>query len=169
MFIPLAAIAFFFVSCSEKDMAEDASIKKSADAEEMIYQQVEEMPAFQGQEPIAFRKFIAKNLIYPKEAKENGVTGRVIIKFVVQKDGKVTIPELSELPPSKDGTELGEVVVAAYRPLDKDAPPADEKYIEMLKKEAMRVIKSSPAWEPGKVDGKAVKVMFTFPIVFTLQ
>jgi beta-lactamase regulating signal transducer with metallopeptidase domain len=169
MFIPLAAVVFFFVSCTERDMTDEASAKKSAEAENVIYQQVEEMPSFQNNEPAEFRKFIAKSLMYPKEAKENGVSGKIIIKFVVQKDGKVVIPDISELPPTKDGTEMGEVVVVAYRPLVKDAPAPDDKYIQLLKNEAIRVVKMSPPWEPGKIDGKPVNVMFTFPIVFALQ
>lgn len=169
---PLVFIAFFVVSCTEKDASEldeNASARKSVMVEEQIYTQPEVMAAFQGGEAIEFRKFIAKNLIYPAEAKNNGVSGKVIIKFVVRKNGQVEIPDLSELPPSKDGTEMGEVVVAAYRPLNVTSPPVEEKYIELLKQEAIRVIASSPDWEPGQVNGKPVDVMFTFPIVFALQ
>jgi hypothetical protein len=64
---------------------------------------------------------------------------------------------------------MGEVVVVAYRPLDKDTPPADQKYIDLLIEEAKRVVNSSPSWGPGKIDGKPVDLMFTFPIVFSLQ
>jgi hypothetical protein len=169
---PLVFAAFLIVSCTEKDaslLAEDASAMKSASTESQIYTNVDVMPTFQGEDPKAFRKFIAQNVIYPEEAKENGVTGKIIIKFVVRKDGKVEIPDVNELPPSLDGKEMGEVAVVGYRSLDADAPVPDEKFIELLKQEAIRVISSSPDWEPGKVDGKPVKVMFTFPINFALQ
>ena len=93
----------------------------------------------------------------------------ISILYRANEDGKVEIPELDELPPTLDGTEMGEVVVVAYRPTDENAETPDEKYIELLKNEAIRVVTSSPDWEPGKIDGKAVKVMYTFPINFALQ
>ena len=172
LILPLVFVAFIAVSCTEKDASDlndDASLIKSALSETQIYTDAEVMPTFQGGEPIEFRRFIAKNLVYPTEAKDNGVSGKVIIKFVIRKSGKVEIPELSELPPSLDGKEMGEVVVVAYRPTDVDALPAAEKYVELLKKEALRVVSTSPDWEPGMVDGKPVDVMFTFPINFALQ
>jgi hypothetical protein len=172
LIFPLVFVAFLIVSCTEKDatlLADDASLKKSASTEHQIYTEVDVMPTFQGEEVNEFRRFIAKNLIYPEEAKENGVTGKIFVKFVVRSDGKVVIPDVNELPPSLDGKEMGEVVVVAYRPNSEEAPVPDEKYIELLKKEAIRVITSSPDWEPGKVDGKPVDIMFTFPINFALQ
>lgn len=171
MIVPLVFTAFLIASCTEKDasMADDTSLKKTVSTENQIYTVVDEMPTFQGKEVMEFRKFIAQNLKYPEEAAENSVSGRVITKFIVRKDGKVEIPDISELPPSLDGKEMGEVVVVGYRPLNEDDPVPDEKYIELLKKEAVRVISSSPNWEPGKEDGKFVDVMFTFPINFVLQ
>jgi len=171
---PLVFVAFLLVSCTEKDatlLADDASVKKSATTENQIYTQVEEMATFQGEDPKAFRKFIAQNVIYPEKAKENGVTGKIFIKFVVRKDGKVELPDVTELPPSLDGdgADMGEVVVVGYRPTVENAEIPDEKFIELLKQEAIRVISSSPDWEPGKVDGKPVDVIFTFPINFALQ
>jgi hypothetical protein len=172
LIFPLIFIAFLIVSCTEKDatiLTEDGSLKKMASTEHIIYTEADEMPVFQGGDPIEFRKFIAKNLVYPEEAAKNGVTGKIIVKFVVRKNGQVDIPDITELPPSLDGTEMGEVVVVGYRPLDPDTPAIDEKYIELLKNEAVRVISSSPSWEAGKIDGKPVDVMFTFPINFRLQ
>jgi len=171
LIFPLVFIAIIAVSCTEKDatILDDVADLKSAQSENQIYTQVDEMATFQGEEPNGFRKFIAKNLIYPEEAKSNAVSGKVFIKFVVRKNGKVEIPDASELPSSLDGSELGEVVVVGYRPLDANAPTVDDKYIDLLKKEAVRVVASSPNWEPGKVDGNPVDVMYTFPIVFTLQ
>jgi hypothetical protein len=61
------------------------------------------------------------------------------------------------------------VVVVAYRTLEKDQEEPDQKYIDMLKSEVVRVISGSPQWEPGKQRGQAVNVIFTFPVTFTLQ
>ena len=108
--------------------------------EEEVFYIVEDMPTFNGGDPATeFRKYVAQNLRYPEIAAENGISGRVIVQFVVNKVG---------------------TVVDAY--VARGVDPA-------LDKEALRVVMSSPKWTPGKQRGKAVKVMFTFPINFVLQ
>lgn len=108
--------------------------------EEQIFYIVEDMPTFNGGDPaIEFRKYIAQNLEYPEIAAENGISGRVIVQFAVNNRGKV----------------VDAVVVRSVDPA--------------LDKEAIRVVMASPPWSPGKQRGKAVKVLFTFPINFVLQ
>ena len=108
--------------------------------EEEIFYIVEDMPTFNGGDPaIEFRKYIAANLEYPEIAAENGISGRVIVQFAVSNKGRV----------------VDAVVVRSVDPA--------------LDKEAIRVVMSSPPWTPGKQRGKAVKVLFTFPINFVLQ
>jgi len=84
-------------------------------------------------------KWIAQNTNYPEIAKDNGIAGRVFISFVIDKDGKVTEVKL-------------------LRGVD-----------PYLDKEAIRVVKSMPAWKPGKQRGKNVKVSFQVPINFILK
>lgn len=100
---------------------------------------VEDMPTFQGQSSDAFRIYIQKNLKYPTIAAENGISGRVFVQFDVDPQGKIT----------------NVLVVRGVDP--------------SLDKEAVRVVKSSPKWSPGKQRGRPVRVRFTFPIVFQLQ
>jgi protein TonB len=108
--------------------------------EEEIFYIVEDMPTFNGGDPaIEFRKYIASNLEYPEIAAENGISGRVIVQFAVNARGRV----------------VDAVVVRSVDPA--------------LDKEAIRVVMTSPPWSPGKQRGKAVKVLFTFPINFVLQ
>jgi len=108
--------------------------------EDEVFYIVEDMPTFNGGDPATeFRKFIAQNLQYPEIAAENGVSGRVIVQFAVNKTGQL----------------VDAVVVRSVDPA--------------LDKEAVRVVMSSPKWTPGKQRGKAVKVLFTFPINFVLQ
>jgi protein TonB len=108
--------------------------------EEEVFYIVEDMPTFNGGDPATeFRKYIAQNLRYPEIAAENGISGRVIVQFAVNKTGSV----------------VDAVVVRSVDPA--------------LDKEAIRVVMSSPKWTPGKQRGKAVKVLFTFPINFVLQ
>lgn len=108
--------------------------------EEQIFYIVEDMPTFRGGDPaIEFRKYIFENLEYPEIAAENGISGRVIVQFAVNNRGRV----------------VDAVVVRSVDPA--------------LDKEAVRVVMASPSWTPGKQRGKAVKVLFTFPINFVLQ
>lgn len=108
--------------------------------EEEIFYVVEEMPVFNSGDPaIEFRQYIAQNLQYPEISAANGVSGQVIVQFAVNKTGQVV-----------DATVV------------RSADPA-------LDKEAIRVVMSSPRWTPGKQRGKAVKVLFTFPVNFALE
>ena len=170
LLLPITAIALLFVSCTEKEgvKGDDPAPEVEAIAESEIFYQVDEMPTFNGGEPIEFRKHIAKNLKYPTEAAENGVGGKIFIRFIVDKEGKVVIPD-QETVAKMEGKPIEEVVVVTYRTLEKDAELPDEKYIQMLKDEAVRVVSISPEWTPGKIKGENVKVMFTFPINFVLQ
>ena len=108
--------------------------------EEVIpFQLVEEKPKFQGGDANAFSAWVAKNLVYPEIAKENGVQGRVMLQFTVNPDGSVTN-------------------VKVLRGVDAS-----------LDKEAVRVVSSSPKWTPGKQRDRAVKVSYTFPVIFQLR
>lgn len=122
-----------------KDIAElKEVIVKTAEPENKPYTMVEQMPQFPGgtQELMAY---IAKHLRYPVIAAENGVQGKVFIRFVVSATGSV------------EGVEV-------VRSLD---PNCD--------KEAIRVIASLPKWIPGKQNGRNVPVYYTVPIMFKLQ
>ncbi|MEE0861274.1 MAG: energy transducer TonB [Paludibacteraceae bacterium] len=107
--------------------------------EEVIFVVVETMPEFPGGQQALF-KFLSENVKYPVIAQENGIQGRVICQFVVNKDGSIVDVE---------------VVRSGGDP--------------SLDKEAVRVIKSMPKWKPGKQRGKAVRVKYTVPVNFKLQ
>jgi protein TonB len=104
----------------------------------VVFQVVETMPSFPGGDAALF-KFLGDNVKYPVIAQENGIQGRVICQFVVNKDGSI-------------------VDVEVVRPVDPS-----------LDKEAIRVIKSMPKWSPGKQRGKSVRVKYTLPVNFKLQ
>ncbi len=174
LLLPLTAIAFFIVSCTEKDApkeniepAEEIATKAASDMDQ-VFMVVEEMPTFNGKEAKEFRRYIAQNLKYPDEAKEAGATGRIIIKFIVDKEGNVVVPD-QETMAGIEGKSVDEVVVATYRKIGEESEAPAEKYIEMFKKEVIRVVSSSPAWEPGKQRGKNVNVQFTFPVNFVME
>jgi len=114
------------------------------DVEEIIEEDVpfiivSNMPKFQGGDLTTFWRYCQENTNYPEIAAENGVSGTVNVKFVVNKQGYV-------------------VDVEILRSVD----PA-------LDAEAIRVIKSSPKWEPGDQRGKPASVLMNLPIKFILQ
>ncbi len=170
--IPAAAILFFFIACNNEGSNGDLNAENNIPAEEQIFYVVEEMPTWQdgGDLALAMRKFISANLVYPQEAIDNTVQGKVFVHFIVTKTGNIEIPDPSQLPPeeTKEG-KIGEVVVVSYRPINEEEPAADEKYIQLLKDEAVRVISEVPDVVPGKQRGKNVNVIYTMPINFTLK
>ena len=106
--------------------------------ESKVFDVVEEMPQFPGG-PSALFEYLSKNIKYPVVAEENGVQGRVIVTFVVERDGSITdVKVVKSVDPSLD-------------------------------KEAQRVVKSMPHWIPGKQNGSAVRVKYTVPVTFRLQ
>ena len=107
--------------------------------EEVVFVVVETMPEFPGGQQALF-KYLSENVKYPVIAQENGIQGRVICQFVVNKDGSIV-----EVEVVRSGGDAS------------------------LDKEAVRVIKSMPKWKPGKQRGKAVRVKYTVPVNFRLQ
>ena len=99
---------------------------------------VEQMPQFPGG-PAALMEFLSKNVKYPQEAYKNGIQGRVIVTFVVNKDGSISDAK----------------VVKSVDP--------------QLDEEALRVVHSMPNWIPGRQNGEPVNVKYTVPITFKLQ
>lgn len=102
------------------------------------YQKVDVMPVFPGGD-VALLKYIGDSTRYPKDAKEKGIQGKVIARFVVKKDGSISdVSILKGVNPSLDN-------------------------------EAMRVIKTLPKFTPGKLNGKKVPVWFMIPITYSLK
>ena len=130
---------------AEDDKAEEVVIAAPVEApveeeeEEVVFVVVESMPEFPGGQQALF-KYLSENVKYPVIAQENGIQGRVICQFVVNKDGSIVDVE---------------VVRSGGDP--------------SLDKEAVRVIKSMPKWKPGKQRGKPVRVKYTVPVNFKLQ
>ncbi|MDP4238975.1 MAG: energy transducer TonB [Bacteroidota bacterium] len=136
-----AVISLADVKGSEKGTVDIADVKQNVTQvveEEKVYTVIEQMPQFPGGES-ELLSYIGKNLKYPVIAQENGIQGKVIVRFVVTKNGSV------------DKVEV-------VRQLD---PACD--------KEAIRVIRSLPKFIPGKQNGVNVSVWYTLPITFKLE
>ena len=108
-------------------------------ADNSIYETVEQMPEYPSGGTAGLMNFISKNLKYPTICQESGVQGRVVVSFVVNKDGSTTDFRI-------------------IRSVDKN-----------LDKEALRVLNGMPKWKPGKQKGVPVRVRYTVPINFKLS
>ncbi|MFT0160870.1 energy transducer TonB [Bacteroides thetaiotaomicron] len=160
MFIPVAALLLLFSNCANKKTDKVQSDTEKADtvvaaepdkpAEpqvevaitetkgDSIYSVVETMPDFPGGQK-ELLSFLSRNIKYPTKAIESKIQGRVIVQFVVNKDGSISNAKI-------------------VRSVDPD-----------LDKEALRVINSMPQWKPGMQKGEPVSVKYTVPIVFRNQ
>ncbi len=148
-----------------KIMLEDKTIFNNNDT---IYNVVKERAKFPGGDE-ACLKFISENVRYPKLCHEFGVQGRVIVRFVVEKDGSIThIEKVRGV-----GKTLSEVEVTSYKQEHPDSPEqlkAGQDLGNLLFEEAKRVMELMPKWEPAKdKDGNAVRSFFNLPFMFRLQ
>jgi len=106
--------------------------------EAKVFDVVEQMPSFPGG-PSALMEYLHDHVKYPVVAQENGVQGRVVVSFIVEKDGSITdVRVVRSVDPSLD-------------------------------REAARVVSSMPRWTPGKQNGSAVRVKYNVPVMFKLQ
>ena len=123
---------------SELKQAATAKTTGSTVDGEEVFLVVENLPEYPGgmQE---LMKYLQKEMKYPKEAQDKGIQGRVIVQFIVKKDGSIIEPEV-------------------VKPVD-----------PLLDAEAVRVVNAMPKWNPGKQRGQAVNVRFTLPVMFRLQ
>jgi TonB family protein len=147
MSLPLVALLFVVISCQEKDgsftMPSDTDLTKKVVDETQplggseVYEVADVMPTF-GSDDAALMNYLISEIKYPKEAKESGIQGKVIVSFVVLENGTVS-----------------EVKV-------------EQAVSPQLDAEAVRVISAMPAWNPGKIKGKNVKVKLMLPINFKL-
>jgi len=112
--------------------------EKPKEEETKVFDVVEQMPSFPGGDA-ELMKFLHDHMKYPAIAEENGIQGRVVCTFVVERDGSISdVKVVKSVDPSLD-------------------------------KEAIRVLKSMPKWIPGKQNGSAVRVKYTVPVTFRLQ
>ena len=99
----------------------------------------ETMPSFQGGDLNTFRNWVQQNVRFPQIALENGIQGRVVVTFVIEKDGRLTNIEVLQTPDRS------------------------------LSDEAIRVLNKSPKWSPGKQRNQPVRVKYTLPVDFRVQ
>ena len=132
------AVVGYGVDSVDKQPAANMDVTAENLIQGEVYDMVEVAPQFPGGSK-ELMSWLGQNIRYPVKAQEAGIQGRVILQFVVTKEGKVA----------------GIKIVRGV------SPELDE--------EAVRVVKAMPAWTPGKQDGQAVNVRYTLPVTFRLQ
>ena len=117
---------------------EPVKAEPKPEVENKVFDVVEQMPSFPGG-PSALMQYLSSNIKYPVVAQENGVQGRVVVSFVVERDGSITDVQVARsVDPSLD-------------------------------REAQRVVRNMPRWLPGKQNGQSVRVKYNVPVAFRLQ
>lgn len=134
LFLNLSSLAFVLMVCLFT-LNVNAQEGKGT---ERVFTTVEDPPSFPGREK-ALSNYLAKNIIYPKDARDKGIEGKVYVSFIINKEGSVTD-------------------VKVIRGVGKG-----------LDEEALRAVQNMPKWIPGKQKGKKVSVQYTLPIVFKLD
>ena len=121
------------------EIVQQVVVKEEEIVEEEIFVTAETIPSFMGGDLGVFRNWVQKQLNYPPIAQENGIQGKVIIQFVVEKDGRLTNVQVLSTPDRS------------------------------LSEEAVRVLQLSPRWSPGKQRNQPVRIKYTLPVDFRIQ
>ena len=121
------------------DFVQTVEVKEEVVEEDQPFLIAETMPSFQGGDLNTFRAWVQQNVRFPQIALENGIQGRVVLSFVIEKDGRLTNIQVLQTPDRS------------------------------LSEEAIRVLSKSPKWSPGKQRNQVVRVKYTLPVDFRVQ
>lgn len=161
----------------------DSETKSAVLSSDKAYDIVDHMPEYPGGME-AMMKFISENVKYPDEAKKQGISGRAIIEFIVEKDGAISGVKTkhfrnssSDKNNAEETTRKSIDVGVGFATVKEEGAAAKEvasnsQYVQaynstkLLTDEAERVVKSMPKWEPGTQGGKPVRVHYFLPITF---
>ena len=121
------------------EIIQQVAVEEENIEDDQPFVKVEEMPTFQGGDLNKFRNWVQSKVRYPQIAQENNISGRVFLMFVVERDGSLTNIQVLQTPDTS------------------------------LSDEAIRVLKTSPKWKPGKQRNQTVRVKYTLPIDFRIQ
>ena len=138
---------------------------------EPIVNTCEQMPKFEGGDA-ALMQFIAQNIKYPQQAIVQNVQGRLIVKFVVEKDGTISQPSIED----ESGETLDDLITVFAKKYGTSDSPERTKFeqeiaaIKVLQDEALRVVRLTDGhWTPGRQRGQTVRSWYTLPVVFRLN
>ena len=121
------------------EVIQQVEVKEEVIEDDQPFLIAETMPSFQGGDLNKFRAWVQQNIRFPQIALENGIKGRVVLSFVIEKDGRLTNIQVLQSPDRS------------------------------LSDEAIRVLSKSPKWSPGKQRNQVVRVKYTLPVDFRVQ
>ena len=121
------------------EIIQQVAVKEEVIEDDQPFVKVEQMPSFQGGDLMTFRNWVMQQVRFPQIAIENNISGRVLVSFVIEKDGRLTNIQVLQTPDSS------------------------------LSDETIRVLKTSPKWTPGKQRNQSVRVKYTLPVQFNIQ
>lgn len=121
------------------EVVQQVQVKEEVIEDDQPFLVAETMPSFQGGDLNTFRNWVQQNVKFPTIALENGIQGRVVLSFVIEKDGRLTNVQVLQTPDRS------------------------------LSEEAIRVLNKSPKWSPGKQRNQVVRVKYTLPVDFRVQ
>ena len=123
----------------DTEVLQQVEVKEEIIEDDQPFLTAETMPSFQGGDLNTFRKWVQDNVRFPQIALENGISGRVVLSFVIEKDGRLTNIQVLMTPDRS------------------------------LSEEAIRVLNKSPKWSPGKQRNQVVRIKYTLPVDFRMQ
>ena len=121
------------------EIIQQVAVEEEVIEDDQPFVKVEQMPSFMGGDLMTFRNWVMQKVRFPQIALENNINGRVLLSFVIERDGSLTNIQVLQTP---------------------DASLSDE---------ALRVLKTSPKWTPGKQRNQSVRVKYTLPVEFRIQ
>ena len=121
------------------EIIQQVAVEEENIEEDQPFVKVEQMPSFMGGDLMTFRNWVQSKVRFPQIAQENNISGRVLLMFVIERDGSLTNIQVLQTPDSS------------------------------LSDEAIRVLKTSPKWTPGRQRNQSVRVKYTLPIDFRIQ
>ncbi len=123
----------------DTEVLQQVEVKEEIIEDDQPFLTAETMPSFQGGDLNTFRKWVQDNVRFPQIALENGISGRVVLSFVIEKDGRLTNIQVLMTPDRS------------------------------LSEEAIRVLSKSPKWSPGKQRNQVVRIKYTLPVDFRMR
>ncbi len=123
----------------DTEVLQQVEVKEEIIEDDQPFLTAETMPSFQGGDLNTFRKWVQDNVRVPQIALENGISGRVVLSFVIEKDGRLTNIQVRMTPDRS------------------------------LSEEAIRVLNKSPKWSPGKQRNQVVRIKYTLPVDFRMK
>ena len=147
--------------------------KDTVVVEDEVFEVVEEIAQYPGGQG-ALMQFISQNLRYPAIAQEHGIQARILVQFIINKDGSCShFNVVRNEAHNSDGVTVTAMAQKAkeYQQAGKETPSPEEieSWSKSLEDEAIRVLSLMPKWEPAKQRGKVVRMKFTLPFTFRLQ